>query len=197
MLKNTPRKRAPMKQLHDVSKKIHDLLVQKGVSRNENVLEEIAGKAGGPLLPGLPQYLPHKFTIEVSRQAMYLIIKDWIQLHEGDEAAQEKVHDFFAFVIKRIKFENKKFKQQKTGLEVLDKMNTVPAINTVFSSAQKMKAAMGLQKFFVDSFAIFIIVNNGGSTTDYTEWFLGEWTPELYRLWVKKEDRETNGKKKI
>lgn len=181
-----------MSQLRDAGKAAFAMLVQKRVVHQKNVLEEISKDANAPILPGLPSYLPHRWTIDASRNAMLALLREWAESHKGDEAAQERVSDFFWFVVKRMKREERRFKSEmkRTESEVFRGVKEARLVSDIFSPVRKHQTARGLHKFFVDSFAIFIIVRAQGTTSEYAEWFLGEWTPSLHGLWTKKNDED-------
>jgi len=63
-------------------------------------------------------------------------------------------------------------------------------IYDVFTPVRKHETVKALHKFFIDSFAISVIEKANGSVIEYAEWFLGEWTEELYKIWEKKEKDE-------
>lgn len=188
MLQRNPKKRAPIRQLREAAKQVHDMLSRRGVVHKENVLEEMAKDASAPILPGIPSYLPHKWTIQAARAAMYTLLKDWCEKYKDDPEKQERITDFFAFVVKELYKKERQYKaEMKRTEESLANLKDAPLLYEIFSPMRKRQTAKGLQKFFVDSFAVFTIVKADGNTTDYAEWFLGDWTTSLNNLWDKKK----------
>lgn len=193
MFKNNPqKKRQPIAQLREAGKVAFQLLVEKHVVHQKNVLEEISKDASSPILPGMPSYLPHRWTIDASRKAMFVILEEWLKETDGKEELQEKASDFFFFVVKRMKLKEREYRMdmKKTEYNIFRDMKESRLISDIFSPVRKHQTAKGLNKFFIDSFAIFIIVKGQGNTTEYAEWFLGEWTLSLYQLWTKKDDQK-------
>jgi hypothetical protein len=186
MLKNSPpRKRLPIEQLKNAARVANELLVKKHIMHKDNMLERIARDPRAPLLPGLPPYLPHKFTIDAARQAIFIILREWADKHKGDEDKQENASLFFYFVVKRMSLEERKFKSQMKQVKrnAQAKKDEGLTLYQIFSPMKRYQHTIALNKFFVDSFAVFVIVKGKSSTTEYAEWFLGEWTPSLMLLW--------------
>ncbi len=189
---NPQKKRAPIAQLKEAGNRAFALLVEKRVVHHRNVLEDIARDANAPILPGIPSYLPHRWTIDAARQAMFVLMEEWIKENDGNEEMQEKAPDFFYFVVKRMKLKEREYKREvkREEFKAFSNMKEARLISDIFSPVRKHQTAKGLNKFFVDSFAIFIIVKAQGTTTEYAEWFLGEWTPSLYKLWSNQKANE-------
>ena len=193
MLKNTPpRRRLPIEQLKNAARVANNMLIKKHVMHKDNMLERIARDPMAPLLPGLPPYLPHKFTIDAARQAIFILLREWSELHKGNEAKQENASNFFYFVVKRMSMEERKFKSQmkKVKKNIDDKKEESMTLYQIFSPMRKHQHTIALNKFFIDSFAVFVIVKGKSSTTEYAEWFLGEWTLRLMLLWKTPDDKK-------
>lgn len=191
MLKgNKTKQRVPMKQLRAASKEVARMLIDKRVIQRENVLEKIAQDSSKAILPGIPSYLPHRWTIEASRNAMFSVLRDWTELTKGDLKKQENISEFFRFVIGRVEDQNRKYKKEvkKARQEQIEMENKKGEfLSEVFSPLRKLQTARALMKFYIDSFAIFLIVHDKEeTTTDYAEWFIGDWTPALYEMWSNK-----------
>lgn len=171
------------------------MLIDRRVTQSENVLEKLTQDSGKSILPGIPSYLPHRWTIEASRNAMFSILRDWTELTKKDLKKQERISDFFRYVISRVEDENRKYKKEtKKAKKELHAMETQDRIlSEIFSPLRKLQTARALMKFYIDSFAIFIIAHEKETTTDYAEWFIGEWTPALYDMWSSKnkDDNKT------
>jgi hypothetical protein len=197
MINRRHRKRAPIKQLRETALKAGDLLSKRGVIHSVNILEALAKDAIAPILPGIPSYLPHHWTIEASRRIMYDFLVDWAEKNKGSEDKQENSSEFFVFVVKRLTALERKYQKEvrKTELSI-KKIKKAPLVFEIFSPVRRRQTTRGLHKFFVDSFTVFLINKEGGSTTDYAEWFLGEWTPALDKLWKKNNVSTSNHKSK-
>ena len=192
---NSPhKKRAPMSQLRYAAQTAFGMLKSRGVVREHNVLEELAKDSNAPILPGVPSYLPHRWTIEAAQSAMFVLIKEWVKKTNDDLIKQDNVSDFFKFVIMKMQDEERKYKREvrKTG-KLIKEMKETPLLSDIFSPLRKSQTIQSMHKFFVDSFAISVIVHANGSTGDYVDWFLNEWTPSLYKLWsTKKHDTRSD-----
>ncbi len=196
MLNSTPQKRAPLSQLRNVAQEAFRLLVKRRVVSEKNILEELAKDANAPVLPGVPSYLPHRWTIQAAQIAMHTIIKDWVKKTNNDLMKQDNASEFFKYVISRMQEEEKKFKRdvKKTERMIKD-MEDAPLLSDIFSPLQKYRTTKAMHKFFIDSFAISVIVHMNGSTGEYADWFLNDWSPALFKLWSrrdKKDDKSNN-----
>lgn len=180
------RKRAPLTQLREAASKAHELLSNKNVVHKDNVLERLAKEAGAPILPGLPSYLPHRWTIEAAQRAMHAIIVEWMVVTEKDLNKQDNAAEFFKFVVKVMKVEEKKYKREmKITQKEIKGMKEVRLLSEIFSPHRRWQTTRALHKFFIDSFAVSLIVKQNDSTSSYADWFLNEWTPSLYKLWTR------------
>lgn len=172
---------------------MQSMMVNKGISHKDNFLEELAKTSSATLLPGMPSYLPHKWTIQASQNAMYVLLRDWKDLHKEDEVMQDNISEFFKFVLKRMQAEERKYKKEiRATHSMIRQLRTAPLLSEIFSPMRKRQTVNGLHKFFVDVFAISVINNANGSTSEFAEWFLLDYTPALYKLWSKKENEETD-----
>jgi hypothetical protein len=189
MITSTPKKRAPFAQLRKAAKTAFDMLSERHVVHSLNVLEELAKDAKAPILPGMPSYLPHRWTIHAAQTSMMILLKDWVKKTNHNLRLQDSASDFFKYVVLRMQEEERKFSKQVRDTDTLIKkgMKKAPLLSDIFSPLQRKQTAKSMHKFFVDSFAISVIVHSNGSTGDYADWFLNEWTPELYKLWEKKQ----------
>jgi hypothetical protein len=184
------KRRAPIKQLRKAGRMARDLLIKKGFVHTV-ALDELAKDAGGVILPGVPSYLPHRWTIDASRRIMYDLGVEWMEKNKNNEKRLDQIAEFFTFVVKRMKEE-----EDKAQAEILDKssiisqLEDVPVLSEIFAPLRKKQTANALNKFFVDSFAVAIVENMSGSTSDYVDWFLNVWTPGLYNFWTRQEKKD-------
>ena len=187
---NTPvKKRAPLSQLRSTAQQIFKMLKEKKIVHETNILEELARDAKAPILPGIPSYLPHKWTIQAAQEEMYILVKDWVRKTNHNLDLQENASEFFKFVVKRMQQVERKFKlEMNSTKKMMKEMKEAPLLSDIFSPMRKRQTTRGMHKFFVDSFAISVIVKSNGSTGDYAEWFLNNWTPALYKLWCRQNN---------
>jgi len=188
---------APRKQLKEVSKAVKELSIARGLRGEVSFIDEITQNTEAPLLPGLPPYLPHRWTIKASQRMMFDLLSLW-KLENEDEERQENITEFFKFVIKEFDKQIKRAeKEVKEVPKLIKKMEDVPVLSEVFAPLQKKTTTKALQKFYVDSFAIAVIVRQNDTVSDYAEWFL-TWTEELDKFWSAKEVKQlSNDKAKI
>lgn len=180
------KKHAPIEQLREMEKIGREMLVKRGLIAKESIIDKMVADPNAPMLPGLVPYLPHDATLKLSQRMMYDLLREW-QFENKEEKDQENVAEFFKFVIKRLDDIEKKYRKEikqknKTINKGLKKKRT---LHKLFNSIERSEATQGMNKFFVDSFAISIIVKSNDTTSQYAEWFLN-WTDELYKLWHKK-----------
>ncbi len=177
------KKHAPIEQLREVGKYAHEKLMKMGVI-GDDVIKKIEDDPSAPKLPGIPSYLPQSWTLKASQRMMYDMLRDW-QLCTKNEEDQESIGDFSKFVIKRIKEIEKKSKKQvkDLGTKLNKGIRKKKTIEEVFSPIQVLETCIAMNKFFIDSFAIAVLLKNYDSTSQYAEWFL-TWTEELHTLWT-------------
>jgi hypothetical protein len=188
MFKSAYKKRAPVKQLRAAAEQVSKMLITKQVSHSVNMLQLIAEDSKSPILPGLPSYLPHKWTLDAVHMAMFWLLTDWAKLTKTNKKRQENIAEFFSFVSKKVLEQERKYKLESVAMEhSLDSIRGSPLLKDIFSPVRKRETAQGIHKFFIDSFAVFIIAKGKTGTPEYANWFLGEWIPSLYVLWTNKE----------
>ena len=194
---NTPvKKRAPLSQLRAAAQEAFKMLKVRKVAHESNVLEELAKDATAPILPGMPSYLPHRWTIRAAQQAMFALLKDWVKKTNSDLEMQDNASEFFKFVVMRMQDQERKFKKEVKNTEKMIKnMRETPLLSEIFSPLRKKQTTRSMHKFFIDSFAISVIVHSNGSTGDYADWFLNDWTPALYKIWSEKKDDDSKSNK--
>lgn len=191
MFKGNRKKRQSIKKLSEAAKVTNDMLIKKNIIAKSNVLADISKMPNGPKLPGIPRYLPHKWTITAARRIMFDLLNEWADITKENETKQDNAGQFFEFVVKRMAEQERiyrlEMRKMKRSFESLEES---PVIYDVFSPVRKYETTKALHKFFIDSFAISVIEKANGSVIEYAEWFLGEWTEELYKIWEKKEIKD-------
>jgi hypothetical protein len=53
---------------------------------------------------------------------------------------------------------------------------------------RKQETIKSMHRFFIDSFAVAIILKNNTTTSQFANWFL-DWTQQLHTLWIKPKDK--------
>lgn len=179
------KKRLPIEQLRSVGKIARELLVEKGILAKDSILDRIVNDKDAPMLPGIPAYLPHQWTIKATQRMLYDLIVMWKIQCKGNLRKSEDITEFFKFVIGELRKQTKIFmKEEKKMAGEIKNFKEVPVLKEVFSPIQKRETAKVIQRFFMDSFAVAIVLKNNTSTSEYANWFL-DWTEEMKKIWVK------------
>lgn len=195
------KKRAPIEQLIEAGKVAKQMLKDKGIEAKSSVLDDIMKTKGSPTLPGIPTYLPHQWTLKAAQRIMYDLLLMWkeecvahpefsVGTHKFTEDRGENITEFFTFVIQELRAQEKDYDKEVQDMPKLIKsLKEVPYLKEIFSPVRKRDNIKAIQRFFVDSFAVAIIVKNNRSTSEYVNWFL-DWTQDLYALWVAPDERD-------
>lgn len=184
------KKRAPLEQLKAAGRIARQMLVEKGLIAKESRIDKILQDKAAPVLPGIPVYLPHPITLKISQRMMYDFLLLWKDECKENEAKAENITEFFKFIIKEFRMQDKKFRREMKEMEkTIQEMKDVPVLKEVFSPVRKKEIEKALQRFFIDSLAVAVALKSNHTTSDYANWFL-DWTQDLYTLWVAPEDKE-------
>lgn len=168
----------------------HEMLVQKGILAEKSVIDEIMKKEDAPKLPGIPPYLPHQWTIKASQRIMYDILIMWKEETDKDKGRQQNITEFFKFVVAKLRDQEKQYNKEMENVPKLFKsLKDVPILRDVFSPLRKKENTHAIQRFFIDSFAVAIVIKTKLSTSEYAEWFI-DWTNDMYALWTVNQDKE-------
>jgi hypothetical protein len=189
------KKRAPIEQLKEAGEIARKKLIERGLLSTENLVEKTAKEHPGLVLPGIPSYLPHKWTIKSSQRIMYDIIKMWQFSNKKQKKDRtENLASFIEFCIKEMNHQEEVAKKKMdTQGSLLKHLKKVPVLGKIFEPVNQYDAIRGVKKFFVDSFAVSIIINGQASTTcEFAEFFFS-WTDKLYTIWERQDDKiQTN-----
>lgn len=181
------KRRAPYKQLMKAGKIANDELVKRGVLSSDNLVAELIRHNPKTLLPGIPSYLPHKWTVRSAQRLMYDLLRLW-QYETKDPKQQDNLTMFIEFSIKEMKIQEDRAKKKMDMMPTLFMgMKDVPVLGEIFAPVNQYETTKAMTKFFVDCFAVSVIVNGEVSTTtEFTKWFL-KWSNDLYTMWDKKD----------
>lgn len=195
------KKRAPIEQLLKAGKIAKQMLKDKGIEAKESVLDEILKTKGAPPLPGIPTYLPHQWTLKAAQRIMYDLLLLWKQeceknptykigTHSMTEGRAENIVEFFTFVISELRDQESQYQKEVDNMPTLLKsLKEVPYLKDIFSPVRKQENIKAIQRFFIDSFAISIVLKANHCTSDYANWFL-DWTQDLYLIWINPKVRD-------
>lgn len=190
------KKRLPIEQLRAAGKVARDMLAKRGIIAEESVLDKILETKDAPTLPGHPSvYLPHQWTLQASQHIMYDFLAMWIcKCKEEHNIDAENITEFFKFLIKELRRQEKKTKKEMKDMpQLLKAMKEVPVLKEVFGPMRKWETVKAMQRFFIDSFAVSVVLKNNHTVSEYANWFL-DWTLELNKLWIQPENREMTKK---
>jgi hypothetical protein len=189
-MKNRP----PIEQLREAGRIAKEMLKQKGIIGA--TLEEIVKDANAPILPGIPSYLPHKWTIAKAGMGMGEILREWLAACGRNKKRFSNCTLFFKFAVKysEKKVKLKKMEKIMMGMS-LKELDDVPVLSQIMKPMQDFQVMKALLKFYIDSFAVSVMVQQNASTEEYYEWFY-DWLGALYKLWEKKENADAQKKEK-
>jgi hypothetical protein len=179
------KQRAPHEQLLEAGRMAKRMLQEKGIEAKKSILDEITKTEGAPLLPGIPYYLPHRWTLKKSQQIMYDLLLLWKdKCNKDTKKDPENITQFFQFLIGELRQQEKDYDREIARVPKLIKsLKTIPVLKDVFLPVNKRDVVRSIQRFFIDSLAVAIVVKNNHSTSEYANWFL-DWTEELHKIWV-------------
>lgn len=184
------KKHAPIRQLKEAAKEAERMLIEKGIHTPESAIDRIL-KENKVVLPGIPAYLPHRWTLAESRRYMRDILKLWIDKNSKNQKRQENTSAFFAFLVNELtKLEEDAQKRVDNMPAILKSMhNTKIPVHRVFSAWQLLETTQAITRFMVDSFAVSMVVKEHHNTTEFAEWFM-KWTMTLDDYWAKREQKD-------
>ncbi len=184
------KQRAPIEQLLKAGEESNRLLIQRGLVSKDNLVERTQKEHPNLILPGIPSYLPHKWTIKDSQRIMYDIFKMWQFKNKKMKASLDKTEhlaSFIEFCITEMNYQEEvaEKKMNNTG-RLIKYIKKVPVLGKIFEPINQYETIKGIKKFFVDAFAVAIIVEGETSTTSEFAEFFFDWTNKLYSIWDKK-----------
>lgn len=167
-----------------------DMLAEKGIIAKRSILDEIINTKDAPTLPGIPAYLPHVWTLQGAQHMMYDLLMLWKIECKDNEQRMDNITEFFTFVVKELRRQENLVNREIIAMPHLIKaMKTVPVLKDVFSPMRKKDTVRSMGRFFVDSFAVSIVVKSNHTVSEYCEWFL-DWTQEMLKIWQSPENRD-------
>lgn len=184
------KKHAPIKQLKEAAKEAERMLIERGIHTPESAIDRIL-KENKVVLPGIPAYLPHRWTLQEARRYMRDIVRLWVDKNKGNQKKQDNTTEFFSFLVKELnKLEVEAQKKVDNMPTILKSLHDVKVpVHKVFSAWQILETTQAITRFMVDSFAVSMVVKEHYTTTEFAEWFM-EWTEQLDEYWVAKEQKD-------
>lgn len=189
------KRHAPIEQLRKAGQIAYEKLVERGILTHESSIEKIKKEYPDLQLPGIYPYLPHKWTIRSSQRIMYDIFKLW-QFKNTDKTVVDKktlenLTMYIEFCVRELnRIEERARQKMKTMEKIIKDVEDAPVLGKVFEPVNQYETTKAIKKFFVDSFALAVMVNGKESSTgEFAEWFF-DWTDSLYTVWEKKLDEK-------
>lgn len=186
----TKKKRAPIEQLREAGKIARQMLIDKGIHSKESLIDKILADSKAPMLPGIPAYLPHEWTIKATQRIMRDLIIVWIEKCGKDKKKRENITEFWKFVVKELHKQEKVFQKEEAKMKAsLRNSKYIPLLKDVFMPTRNKENTHAIQRFLIDSFAVGIVVEQNHSTSEFLNWFL-DWTQNLYTYWVRPKKKK-------
>lgn len=183
------KKHAPLKQLKEAAKVAEAMLVERGIHTPESAVDRIL-KENKVVLPGIPAYLPHMWTLREARRDMRDILKLWVDKNVKDQRRQENTQAFFAFLVNELtKLEEEAQKKVDAMPKLLQSIKGNLLLSKVFSPLRLMETTQAMTRFMVDSFAVSMVVKEHHNTTEFAEWFM-KWTMDLEQYWINHDKKD-------
>ncbi len=183
------KKHAPLAQLKEAAREAEKMLIERGIHTRESTIDKIL-KENKTVLPGIPAYLPHRWTLQDSRRYMKDILRLWVEKNRGNQKKQEKTEAFFAFLVNELtKIDEMAQKKVDEMPKLLQSMKGNLLVSRVFTPMRLLETTQAITRFMVDSFAVSMVVKEHHTTTEFAEWFM-EWTMSLEEYWASKEKKD-------
>jgi hypothetical protein len=183
------KKHLPIEQLRELGQEANRMLREKGIHTQESAVDRIL-KENKVVLPGIPAYLPHRWTLQESRRYMKDILKLWADKNKGNQRRQEKTEAFFAFLVNELtRLEEEAQKKVDVTPSLLKSLTESLWVWRVFTPLRILETTQAITRFMVDSFAVSMVVKEHHTTTEFAEWFM-QWTLSLEEFWKSKEEKD-------
>lgn len=170
------KKRPDREELLKAGEFARERLKAQGVFSEQSIIDSIVQTPGSPTLPGYGQlYVPRRHTIEITKMIVYSIAKVW---NDGvKDERRERVDEFFKYVVREMRKSHHLIVQMLEDTLAKSKFELVGI--SLLTTQENVK---GIQRFLVDSFAVYPNLLNGkSSVSDYLEWFI-VWSRELEKI---------------
>ncbi len=177
-LRNIMRKRAPLKILKESYKESLEILRRKGLilPQEKSLINTNRETNDKVILPGLPEYLPHKQIINFAKLEIIVLIKEWLAECRKKKINPEIFNKFINFVNTKF-LENRRKDAALVAQEEKNKTYDIKVSN-------KKDTRMAIMKFIVDSWAVAIIKKQNKEVSGYLFWF-DDWCEQLLKFWKK------------
>lgn len=183
------KRHAPITQLREVAKEARRILIKRGIHTKESSIDRILGEKK-IILPGIPAYLPHRWTLIKTRVVMRDLLVIWIEKTKGEPKKQENISQFFSFINEEMgRVEQNMKKDVDSMSSIIKAIKGSVMLTKIFKPIQDMETVHAVWQFIFDSMAVAVVVKSHHSTTDFSNWFL-DWTHELEKQFVNNEEKK-------
>lgn len=183
------KKHAPIEQLKKAGEEAHKKLVARGIATQENAVERLMKEKPDLILPGMPSYIPHHDTIRYSQRMMFDLLRLWKDEHDASKL--ENLSSFIEFAVTEMNLQESIAKRKIEAMDVKVKNSKKSqTLDKVFEPVNQYETVKAMKKFFVDSFAVCVVVRGKTAQThEFMNWFLS-WSEQLDKIWSKKDDKK-------
>ena len=186
------KRRMPLEQLKEAGRIARQMLKDRGIEGHE-ILKAIMEDPKSPMLPGLPPYLPPKWTLRASQRMCYDLLLMWRSHCEEEEKDEQNITEFWKFIIKELKRIQKVHEKEiRKTPQLLKSLQEVPVLRDIFAPVRNRSTTLAMHHFFPEAFAVAVILERHHETGEFAEWFL-DWTEELYKLWLRPDMHALDG----
>lgn len=184
------KKHAPREQLRAAGKIAKEMLIKRGLRAKDSVIDKIITDSKAPILPGIPSYLPHEWTLKATQQILRDIVILWKEECRNNDEKIENITLFWHFAREQLYQQEKIFAKQTDAMpKLIESMKEIPVLRDIFSPLRKKENIQAIHRFVIDSFACAIVIKQHHTTSEYLNWFL-DWTQDLAALWVRPSHRK-------
>lgn len=188
--------RPPIDQLRVAGRQALVMLREKGILAKDSVIDKIINDKNAPILPGIPAYLPHDYTLKMAQQMFRDLLILWMEKCKNNHSLAENITEFYKFIIEELRVQERDFNKDISTMArsiQIKKLGNVPVLKDVFSPMRKKQVVVAMRKFMVDSFAVSVVLKNNNNVSEYANWFL-DWTNDMQKLWVAPDKRDNSKK---
>lgn len=187
------KKRAPIEQLKKAGEEATKKLIDKGILSKDNLVERLMKEQPDLILPGIPSYVPHHTTIMYSRRMMFDLLQMWKTAMMKDKVNNLAL--FIEFAITELNYHEDIAKRKMVMMEFqINLSEEEKTLGEVFKPVNEYETVKAMKKFFVDAFAVCVVVRGKtANTSDFIHWFLS-WSEQLDKLWDKNEQKRKTKK---
>lgn len=183
------KKHAPIEQLRETAKVAESILRDRSIHTKESAIEQIEGQRQ-IMLPGIPPYLPHRWTLAAARKILANLVIIWVEKTRGDKKRQEDHREFFRFLLEEMaKIEQRSQNEVNKMPPFIKALRGTVLLHKIFKPMQEVETTHSMTQFLVDAFAVAVVLKEHETVADFVYWF-DDWTRAMDRYWAKREQKD-------